>query len=178
MSEIGKAIRGILKKRREVAVVTLPEDGTEVGLRLLSDAEIAEANVDAFAWVAKECREKSVDVSKFIEANPDGFNRAQIHYMAMRAFRDPKDHSKPLFMSLDTVRDLDASYINAVWNMYLDLQDQRSPAKTLHEEEISAAVAAMVDDAALEHALAQMDAATLVRMARYMLRTAREAKTA
>jgi hypothetical protein len=175
LSDIGKIIRGLLRARMEVAIVTIPEDGSECGVRLLSDSEISEANADAFAEIAKQCKARDVDVSKFLDANPDGFNRAQIHQMTFRAFRDPKSHGEPLFPSIDTIRSLDASMINALWNTYLDHQDRKAPAKVVQEDEIAAAVAAMVDDPELEYALAQMDAATLVRVSRYMLRLARKA---
>lgn len=183
MSEIGKIVRGLLKARMEVARITMPEDGSPVGIRQLSDAEIAECNVAAYAVVAKQCAVRGVDVARFIEANPDGFNRAQIHQVLVRALRDPDDHSKPMFegekgqASIDALVSLDASYINALYNAYLDHQDRKAPATVVDDEAIPAAVAAMVDDAELEYALAQMDAATLVRMMRYTLRLARSAKT-
>lgn len=170
-------IRGLLKSRMEVAIVTVPEDGSQCGIRLLSDVEIAECNVDAFAEITSQCKAKGVDAGKFLEANPDGFNRAQLHQMIMRSFRDPASPGDPMFDSAAQIASLDASMINALWNTYLDHQDRKAPAKVIDETEIPGAVASLVDNAELEYALAQMDAGTLVRMMRYTLRLARSAST-
>lgn len=178
MSEIGKIVRTLLKARMAVSIVEMPEDGSKVGVRLLSDAEIAECNVSAFAAVAKQCATKGVDVAKFVEATPDALNRSQMHHVLKVALRDPDDHSKTMFESLDAIASLDTSYINALWNVYVDHQDRLAPAKVIDDTEVPSAVAALVDNAELEFALAQMDAATLVRMMRYTLRLARSAKPA
>lgn len=159
----------------EVSRITIPEDGSDCGVRLLSDAETAEANADAFADITKQCKARDIDVGRYLEAHPDAYNRAQMHHMILRAFRDAVAHEKPLFPTIDLIRGMDVSLINALWNAYLDHQDRKAPAKTINEEEIGSAVAAMVEDEQLEYALAQMDAATLVRMSRYMLRLARKA---
>jgi hypothetical protein len=178
VSEALKAIRGLIRTRREMEVVQLPESGEEIGVRLLTDAEIAQANVEAYATVAKQCRDQNVDVSRFLEADRDALSRAQIHHMALAAFRDPKDKSKALFPSLDTVRELDASYVTSIWNLYIDLQDRKAPAKVVHEGEIAAFIAAMVDDPGLDHLFSQMESETLIRTARYLVQSARAAKAA
>lgn len=188
MTDIGKAIRALLKGRLEAVVTELPENGMPVAVRLLSESETSEANVEAYAFVARECRAKDVDVARYIEAHPDAFERAQIHAMLARAYRVAEDPSKPLFVGLTprtstepgdhrgSLQGLDPSYINALWNVYLTHQDGKAPSKAIEEDAIGNAVAAMLAEPDLELALSQMDAATLVRFVRYTLKIAREAR--
>lgn len=173
MNEIGKAVRALIKARLEVVETDMPEHDSKVAVRLLSDSEIAEANVDAYADVARRCREKNVDVARYIEADRDAFERAQIHQMIVRAFRVHDDHAKPLFEGADHLRTLDASYVNALYNVYLTHQEVKAPRKTLDDDAVPGAIAAMMENADLELALSQIEAGSLVRMVRYLLGLAR-----
>lgn len=168
-----KEIRKLIRERQKPSATTLPGSEMACGVRLLSDVEIDQCKVAAFKYLDGLARERGIDVGRFIDADPEAYDRERTRQILFRAFvaqhGDEDAHRGPLFPSVDVVRDLDAVLVNSMLSVYLDHQEVRATERALDEDAVSKFVNECSDHAMAELMLAQLDARTLRSLVRALV---------
>ncbi|MFW6087075.1 MAG: hypothetical protein ACODAG_07720 [Myxococcota bacterium] len=174
-----KHIRG----RRKPILIPFPGEGsTEVGIRLLSEKEIDDAKLRAQRYLQDRCKRQSIDPSLFVDIDPEFYDRERIRQIVHRATVDPasiSDHCPegvPFFELDEDLRDVDAVTVQALFDAYLDLQQQRSTLKSVSPEEAAEFASALAtgDEAEQEAVLTAFDDEALRNLVRAMAALCRE----
>lgn len=135
MATTAKDIRLLFRARRAPKAIDLPGTVLDCAIRLLSDGEIDECREAAAVWIDAESKRMSLDLAKMMHIDPELHEREKIRQMLWRAFvqpvTDPDADTRPLFESVDVVRELDAVMVSELFEAYLDLQDARTAKRTL-----------------------------------------------
>lgn len=168
-----KEIRKLIRERQRPSATTLPASDLACGVRLLSDVEIDQCKVAAFKYLDGLARERGIDVGRFIDADPEAYDRERTRQILFRAFVAPQsDEDAPtvsLFPSVDVVRDLDAVLVNSMLAVYVDHQEVRATERALDGDAVSRFVNECSDQTMADLMLSQLDARTLRSLVRALV---------
>jgi hypothetical protein len=133
-------IGNLLAGRRKIGRFPFPGlDGIECGVRLLSDREIDEARADAAAYLDAKWKRAGFSAERCVNIDPNSLEREHMRQCIVRAIVDPDsdvDKPVPLFPSVEKVRDLDSTVVQAFWEIYLDWHEAIDPRTKLTDEEV------------------------------------------
>ena len=163
---------GLLSGRRKIGRFPFPGiEGRECGVRMLSDREVDDARADAATYLDARWKKAGFDVERSVRFDPESLEREHMRQVILRAIVEPdSDPAKPtqLFPSVEVVRDLDSTQIQAFWEIYLDWHDAVDPRTTYTDGEIEELAEALKKEPNEPVLLAHMQPATLRSLLRSM----------
>jgi hypothetical protein len=126
--------------RRRIGRFPFPGiEGRECGVRILSDREVDDARADAAAYLDARWKKAGFDVERSVRIDPDSLEREHMRQCLVRAIVEPdSDTAKPtpLFPSVEVVRELDTTQVQAFWEIYLDWHDAVDPRARLTDAQV------------------------------------------
>ena len=163
--QVTAAVRGA---RAPCTVVFPGREGVVVAVRLLTDQEIDDCRLRAFAALKKGAEKNGWDVATLTDVDPDLLARMQTREIIARAFLDSEtiENEKPttFFTSAEEVaREVDAPTVELLFTLYLEHQAFVAPLKGMNEEEVKGFAEALGKGQPAS-VLAAFDRNTLVRL--------------
>lgn len=112
----------------------------QVGCRLLTDGQITEARIAAYAHLADEAKDAGISLGGFLEADPEAYERERAIQMIARAFvewpvEDPEE-PKLAFPEPVLIRELDSVVVQALLEAYLSVQDTKGVQRDFRDEDL------------------------------------------
>jgi hypothetical protein len=162
-------VTAVVRGARAPRTVAFPgREGVVVAVRLLTDQEIDDCRLRAFAALKKGAEKNGWDVATLTDVDPDLLARMQTREIIARAFIDSEttenEKPTPFFSSADEVgREVDAPTVELLFTLYLEHQSFVAPLKSASEEEVKA-LAEALGKAPPASVLAAFDRSTLVRL--------------
>ena len=159
----------VVRGARALRTVAFPgRVGLEVAVRLLTDQEIDDCRMRAFASLAKSAKKNDWDVATLTDVDPDLLARIQTREILARAFYDSttigEEKPVPFFTSADEVgREVDAPTVELLFTLYLEHQAFVAPLKSASDEEVKS-LAEALGKAPPASVLASFDRSTLVHL--------------
>lgn len=118
-----------------------------VACRVLTEAEIDDARVEAQARVRDEAKRRGWDANSAVDMDPDLLQRAIDREVVFRAFYDPattaSEKPERFFPTPADVRSLDAVTLTRLASLYVEHQQTVSPLRHASDEEVTAIVEAL-----------------------------------
>lgn len=154
-------IRARAKKQLEPVACTYPGTDAPILVRVLSEDEIDNAKIEAARYVKK----RSVDLSVDPEFFDREVQRMIVWKSVLRSVVSAEGKHAPLFPDDSDVRALSSVDIEALWRLYLEVQEQKATTRHLSHDEIAKmAEATRRAPGSMRLQLSQLDHQTLVRM--------------
>ncbi len=166
-------IGDLLAGRRKIGRFPFPGTEADCGVRLLSDREVDEARADAATYIEARWKRAGFDVEKSVRIDPEALEREHQRQCLVRALVDPNsdvDKPAPFFPSVEKIRDLDTSCVQALWEEYIDWHDAIDPRGTLSDAQVEEIVEAFSKEPNEPALLAHFEPATLRSLLRSMAR--------
>lgn len=133
-------VQAVLAGRRAIREIPFPGDPSiTIGIRLLSEAKIDDARLDALEYVEQRAKKADAKLDSLLSHDPDTYSREHERQVLWRALfdystRDEKDPA-PFFPSMREFREVDGSIVSQLWEHYQDLLDAVDPKLRLTEEQ-------------------------------------------
>ena len=139
-------VNAIIRGASAFRVIPFPgAPDVSVAVRCLTEMENDAARSEAHARVVKRCKPKGWDPVKYIDADPDAFQRLIERQVLWRAFFDADTiesaNPEPFFPSDADVDSLTPAQVAGLTEAYLEHQDWTNPQRQLTEEEVAGLVA-------------------------------------
>lgn len=165
-------IGALLAGRRKIGRSPFPGlEGIECGVRLLSDREIDEARADAATYIEARWKRAGFGAEQAVRIDPDSLEREHMRQVLVRAIVDPDsdvDKPAPFFPSVEKVRDLDSTVVQALWEAYEDWHNAIDPRSSLNDDEVRELAEALKKEPGTPVLLAHYPPATLRSLLRSM----------
>jgi hypothetical protein len=170
-------IRAMLRGRREVRVYPLPgaDDEAEfaVGIRVLTGEEIDDARTEATQYTQALAKRRKLDVQQlqWIDGDP---HEAEVHRQIIyRACIDPDSVSsdaepKPFFPGVQAVRQIDDTFAQMLYQLYLSHQQWVNPYLGASQSEVTEIIEALKKTPERRAMLGLYDVPTLLTLAASM----------
>lgn len=147
-------VKAALAGRRVVRRYPMPgAEGVEVGVRLLSDAELDSVRLEAAEFVKKNKVETVID--------PEFFDRAIHRETISRAFVDPDQPDDAFFGSQKDVAELDSLTVRSLYELYIAHHQAMDPYLFCPEEDVERLVEQLGKSESSAGLLSLYDAPTL-----------------
>lgn len=137
-----KQYRAMLDERLRPSVVDVPGfDPHTIAVRLLTDAQITEAKIEAFRVIDERCKEAGVSPSALNAVDAEVYDRERVVQIIARAFVSAEhaekdfDDPEPAFTAT-MVRSMDAIAVQELFDAYLAFQDTRAFRQNLTAAQI------------------------------------------
>lgn len=158
-------VADLLSGRRKIGRFPFPGlSGVECGVRLLSDREVDEARADAATYIEARWKRAGFGAEAAVRIDPDSLEREHQRQMVVRAIVDPDspvDKPAAFFPSVEKVRELDSTVVQALWEQYLDWHDAIDPHVRLTDEQLAELADAIKKEPDEPVLLAHFEPATL-----------------
>jgi hypothetical protein len=165
-------VAALLSGRRKIGRFPFPGlVGVECGVRLLSDREIDDARAEAAMYIEARWKRTGFGAEAAVRIDPESLEREHIRQVLVRALVDPdSDVDKPamFFASVEKVRDLDSTVVQALWEQYEDWHNAIDPRLSLSEDEVRELAEALKKEPNEPVLLAHYPPATLRSLLRSM----------
>jgi len=143
----------------------LEGEGVEIGVRILSEAELDDARLDAQLHLKRFFGRVNIDPVKALHIDPEHLDAEQRRQILLRAVVDPDSH-KPFFAAAAEVRGLPSHVVGQLWAAYLDWIDAVDPRIRLDPAAVDELAAALKKEPSAKVILAHYGPDTLSSLAR------------
>lgn len=149
--------RALLDERLRPSRIDVPGFGSMLAVRLLTDAQITEAKIEAFRVIEERCKDAGVSPSAINAVDAEVYDRERVVQLIARAYVDASHAEKDLddpdpAFTASMVREMDAIAVQELFEAYLAFQDTRAfrnPLTSAQIDEIAESLTKPGNEAAL-----------------------------